>query len=246
MDVSMTSRMTTASLTVAYAKTATKSTDKATGKETRATSEAFELDISAEVTSGKATVDKIADGEKTDYNHTDAIKGLTDDQVKILEDGIAKSQALMIKTMTEQNMKLQGWLDDGIGKLNFSGTIIDAAEFALPAVATTPEEAEKAVADGGDWSIDAVATRIFGMASAIAGGDPERLKAMQDAVEAGCKQAGITWKDEMGEDEMPEITKKTHDEITSRFEKLMAELTAPKTDETNDESKTDAAPAEEA
>ena len=143
-------------------------------------------------------------------------------------------------------MKLQGWLDDGIGKLNFSGTIIDAAEFALPAVATTPEEAEKAVADGGDWSIDAVATRIFGMASAIAGGDPERLKAMQDAVEAGFKQAGITWKDEMGEDEMPEITKKTHDEITSRFEKLMAELTAPKTDETNDESKTDAAPAEEA
>ena len=69
------------------------------------------------------------------------------------------------------------------------------------------------------------------MASTIAGGDPEKLKAMQAAVEEGFKQAGIVWKDAIGDDEMPQITKDTHAEITKRFEELYAKLTNPNQDE---------------
>ena len=68
------------------------------------------------------------------------------------------------------------------------------------------------------------------MASAIAGGDPDKLKSMQDAVEKGFQQAGITWKDAMGEDDMPQITKDTHAEITKRFEELYNKLTNPTTE----------------
>jgi hypothetical protein len=178
-------------------------------------SEAYSVDISAAA-----------------KNHGDAVKGLTSEQIDVLKEGIAKSQELMIKTLTEQNAKLQGWLDEGIGTLNFDGIKIGADRFALPAVGTTPEEAAAAVAEGGNYSVDAVATRIFDLASAIAGNDPEKLKTMQAAVEEGFKQAGLTWKDATGKEDMPQITKDTHAEITKRFDDLYAKLTgAGKTEE---------------
>lgn len=131
---------------------------------------------------------------------------------------------LMINVLTGHNNQLQGYVNDGVGILNFGGTKIDASKFVLPSVGTTPEEAAAAIADGGAWSVNAVSDRIFGLASAIAGGDPEKLKAMQDAVEKGFQQAGVTWKDAMGEDKMPKITQDTHAEITRRFEEAYKKL----------------------
>lgn len=161
----------------------------------------------------------------------EAIKGLTAEQVDVLKAGIEQSQQLMIKTLTEQNARLQGWLDLGIGTLNFDGVKIGADRFALPAVGTTPEEAQAAISEGGAYSVDAVSSRIFDLASAIAGGDPEKLKTMQAAVEEGFKQAGLTWKDSTGQDDMPQITKDTHAEITKRFDELYAKLTGKTTGE---------------
>ncbi|MCR5440191.1 MAG: hypothetical protein K6F01_12280 [Selenomonas sp.] len=202
----------TAALSASYKKTTTSTTTDDAQKLTTTTSttEAFSLNItaSAEKASG-------------------ALKGMTTEQVDALKEGIQKSYQLMIKTMTEQNAKLQGWLDQGIGQLNFEGILFGTDKFALPPVGTTPEEAQAAISDGGDYSVDAVATRIFDMASTIAGGDPEKLKAMQAAVEEGFKQAGIVWKDEIGQDDMPQITKDTHVEINKRFEELFAKLAKP-------------------
>ena len=102
----------------------------------------------------------------------------------------------------------------------------------MPAVGTTPEDAAKAVADGGAYSIGSVADRIMDMATTIAGGDPQKLKAMQSAVEAGFKQAGITWKDSTGEDNMPKITQDTHAEITKRFDALYKQQSGTSEDKT--------------
>ena len=131
---------------------------------------------------------------------------------------------MMIQALTDSNDKLQGWLDEGVGILNFDGVQIDASRFAMPEVATNPEDAAKAVADGGDWSVDAVSTRIFDLATAIAGDDPEKLSAMRSAVEQGFKEAGLTWTNATGLQDMPEITQKTYDEIMSRFDKRTEEL----------------------
>ena len=215
MDVKTISSLSqqTAALTASYKKTTTTTTDAADQKTTSTITEAYSLDIStAAQTASTAT------------------KALSAEQVDVLKQGIEKSQQLMIQTLTQQNLKLQGWLDEGIGQLNFSGILIGTDKFALPAVGTTPEEAAKAVADGGDYSVDSVATRIMDMATSIAGGDPEKLKAMQSAVEAGFKQAGITWKDSMGEDSMPQITQDTHAEITKRFDSLYKQQTVATTD----------------
>ena len=217
MDVKTVSSLSqqTAALSASYKKTTTTTTDAANQKTTSTTTEAYSLDIStAAQTASTAT------------------KALSAEQVDVLKQGIEKSQQLMIQTLTQQNLKLQGWLDEGIGQLDFSGILVGTEKFALPAVGTTPEDAAKAVADGGDYSVDSVATRIMDMATTIAGGDPEKLKAMQAAVEEGFKQAGITWKDSMGEDSMPQITQDTHAEITKRFDSLYKQQTTAATDKT--------------
>ncbi|MBQ9377837.1 MAG: hypothetical protein IJU05_08575 [Schwartzia sp.] len=153
-------------------------------------------------------------------------KGLNADQVNALKSDIENSHALMIQTLTQHNAKLQGWLDDGIGKLNFAGINIEASRFALPSVGTTPEEAAAAIAEGGEWSVNAVADRIFGLASAIAGGDPDKLKEMQAAVAKGFQLAGIDFQQMTGKSGMPQITQDTHDEITRRFDELYKQLGA--------------------
>ena len=193
---------------------------------------AFELDISeaakqAQQTPAQATEDLSV--ENTDAQKT---KGLSAEQVDALKADLETQQQtmlnVMIQALTESNDKLQGWLNEGVGILNFDGVQIDAARFALPEVATNAEDAAKAIAPGGAWSVDAVATRIFDLASAIAGDDPEKLSAMRAAVEKGFEQAGMTWKDSTGQSKLPEISDQTYNEIMSRFDNRANELNGSK------------------
>ena len=182
---------------------------------------AYSVDISA---AGQQAAQEAEDADQTQAT----TKGLTSEQVDALKADIETSQQtmlnIMIQALQDTNDRLQGWLDDGVGVLNFGGVQIDAARFGMPEVATTPEDAAKAVADGGDWSVDAVSNRIFDLASAIAGNDPERLQQMRDAVEEGFKQAGVAWKDATGQSDMPEITSKTYESLMGKFDDRAKEL----------------------
>ena len=153
MDVKTLSQ-TKINLTVSekFSQSTTKGTSAAGENESTAESAAFSLEIT-----NTTAVESNSTGKLNDT------KGLTSEQVGILKDGIAASQALMIQVITKQNAKLQGYLDGLVGKLNFDGVLIDTSEFALPEVGTTPEEAQKAISEGGAYSISAVADRIFGM-----------------------------------------------------------------------------------
>lgn len=185
--------------------------------------EAYSVDISDAAKQAAAN----AEAETVD-DSAEKTKGLSADEVRYLQDSIQMNQQtmlnMMIQALTDSNDKLQGWLDEGVGILNFDGVQIDAARFGLPEVATNPEDAAKAVSDEGEWGVDAVATRIFDLASTIAGNDPEKLEKMRAAVEEGFNQAGITWSNATGLDSMPDITEKTYNEIMSRFDKRAEEL----------------------
>ena len=187
--------------------------------------DAFELNISDVA---KQAQQAKQDDLSVEDQGTKETKGLSAEQVDALKRDVETQEQtmlnIMIQALTESNDKLQGWLDDGIGILNFGGVNIDAARFALPEVATNPEDAAKAIAPGGAWSVDAVSTRVFDLASAIAGNDPERLAEMKAAVEEGFKQAGMEWNKITGQDNMPEISKQTYTEIMSRFDKRAEEL----------------------
>ena len=199
--------------------TATKETENQTSN----IGAAYELNISDQAKEAQQQSVNAVDDDSAKES-----KGLTADQVQYLKDSIAINQQtmlnMMIQALTDNNDKLQGWLDEGVGILNFDGVQIDASRFGLPEVATNPEDAAKAVSDDGDWGVNAVATRIFDLADAIAGGDPEKLATMRSAVEEGFNQAGIAWNNATGLDKMPDITEKTYNEIMSRFDKRAEEL----------------------
>ena len=211
----------------ANAKSSAQNSATQTQSESVKVGEAFELDISDAAKKAQQTPAQTEDFSVEDEGAKET-KGLSADQVKALEDDLETQQQaflnVMIQALTESNDKLQAWLDDGVGILNFGGVQIDAARFALPEVATNPEDAAKAIAPGGAWSVDAVSTRIFDLATAIAGNDPEKLSQMRAAVEEGFKQAGLVWKDATGQDNMPEISKETYNEIMSRFDARANEL----------------------
>ena len=188
---------------------------------------AFELEISDEAKQAQQATNA-QDDLSVEEQGTQSTKGLSADQVRYLEESMQMNEQtmlnMMIQALTDSNDKLQGWLDEGVGILNFDGVQIDAARFGLPEVATNPEDAAKAIGEGGEWSVDAVSTRIFDLATAIAGNDPEKLSAMRAAVEEGFKQAGLTWTNATGLQDMPEISKQTYNEIMSRFDARTNEL----------------------
>ena len=179
---------------------------------------AFDVKIS-DAAKKKAADAKAAEADEPAKNGK--TKGLTADEVKVLQADIDNSYNILIKTMTEQNAMLQAWQKDGVGFLNFDGRKVLTAQFALPDVATTPEEAAKAIADGGQWSVNAVADRIMNMATSIAGDDPKKLEAMRSAVQEGFKQAGLDFTKMTGKKDMPEITGKTSADSMGRFDKLV-------------------------
>lgn len=89
----------------------------------------------------------------------------------------------------------------------------------------TPEqsaEAAKAIAPGGEYSVDSVATRLLDMAKALSGGDKSKISLLRNAVEKGFKAAGI----DFGK-ELPSICKDTHDEVMKRFDDWENEGTKP-------------------
>ena len=60
-------------------------------------------------------------------------KGLSTEEVNALKEDLAAQEQtmlnIMIQALTDSNNKLQSWLDEGVGILNFDGVQIDAARF---------------------------------------------------------------------------------------------------------------------
>ena len=78
---------------------------------------------------------------------------------------------------------------------------------------TQRQQAVAAIAEGGAYSVDAVATRIMDMAKALAAGDDSKLETLRQAVQKGFEAAGAQWGDEL-----PGICQDTYTEVMKRFD----------------------------
>ncbi len=79
--------------------------------------------------------------------------------------------------------------------------------------AQTKAEAQQAISEDGYWGVKQTSQRIFDMAKALAGDDPEMMKKMQNAVEKGFEQATAAWGKEL-----PGICGETHTAINGMFD----------------------------
>jgi len=75
------------------------------------------------------------------------------------------------------------------------------------------EQAQKDIADDGYWGVKQTSDRLVSFAIALAGGDPSKADLMIDAVKKGFEEAERIWGGEL-----PEICKKTYDEVMKKLE----------------------------
>ena len=79
--------------------------------------------------------------------------------------------------------------------------------------AMTAQDATAAIADDGEWGVNAVATRIMDMAVALSGGDTQKASTLKAAMLKGFDEAGVAWGREL-----PDISQRTKAELLTRFD----------------------------
>ncbi len=79
--------------------------------------------------------------------------------------------------------------------------------------AMTADQASAAIADDGEWGVNAVATRIMDMAIALSGGDTEKAATLKTAMLKGFDEAGVAFGGKL-----PDISQRTKDELLTRFD----------------------------
>lgn len=154
---------------------------------------------------------------------------LTTEEIKSIKEEQENSKAELIKrfisdTINSQNKLLGKSTESGISEMPKETSdllikIFGTVENAYPPMATTQEGAKAAIAEGGAYSVNAVADRIMTMAKAIAGDDPDKIQQMRDAVGKGFSEAGVDFK-KATDSELPQISKDTFAEVMKRFDEL--------------------------
>ncbi len=79
----------------------------------------------------------------------------------------------------------------------------------------TKAQAQADIAEDGYWGVNQTSDRIIEFATALTGGDPDKIEEMREAFKKGYKQAEETWGGSL-----PEISQKTYDAVMEKFDKL--------------------------
>ena len=126
-----------------------------------------------------------------------------------LENQMNRFINMMTQTFQKQGMTEKTATDDSFWRMFSSGNLNVDLE--------TKQAAQEAISEDGYWGVKQTSERIFKMAQALAGDDPEKMQKMQDAVKRGYEAAGKAW----GGD-LPGIAGETIDAVNKMFEDYYA------------------------
>lgn len=154
------------------------------------------------------------------------LKKLTPEQIEDLKENEAKQKADMLRRMVQANFENQSnAYGMSVESQNLIKEIFGSIEEGIPPLAVDAVEAQKAVEEGGAYSVQAVADRIMKMAKALSGADPDKIGLLKEAVEKGFKQAGVDFKKLSGQ-KLPQICLDTYDEVMKQFDNWQKEYAA--------------------
>ena len=86
----------------------------------------------------------------------------------------------------------------------------------------TQAQAQADISEDGYWGVSQTSSRILDFASALTGGDPDKIEKMRDAFKKGYAQAEDTWGDKL-----PDISQKTYQAVMDGFDKLAKDAGLP-------------------
>ena len=79
----------------------------------------------------------------------------------------------------------------------------------------TVKQAQADIAEDGYWGVEQTSDRIVQYATALTGGDPDKLDSMIAAFEKGYAEAEKTWGDTL-----PELSQRTREAVMKKFQDL--------------------------
>lgn len=122
----------------------------------------------------------------------------------------AEAHAQQLQNIVQQLMTKQG---DTYNSANGIWSLLAGGNLKVDAA--TQAQAQKDISEDGYWGVKQTSDRIIDFATALTGGDPDKIEEMRDAFKKGYKQAEKTWGGEL-----PDISKQTYDAVMEKFDKL--------------------------
>jgi hypothetical protein len=151
-----------------------------------------------------STSETTASTAKTYTQNTDLVNKLKAD---------AEAHTQQLQNIVQQLMVKQG---QTYNTANDIWSFLASGNFTVDAA--TKAQAEEDISDDGYWGVEQTSDRIIDFATALTGGDPDKIEEMREAFKKGYKQAEKTWGGEL-----PDISQKTYDAVMEKFDKLAEE-----------------------
>lgn len=133
----------------------------------------------------------------------------------------ADAQVAQFKSLVEQLITKQSTT---YGQATDIWSFLAKGNFTVDAA--TKEQANKDIAEDGYWGVEKTSDRIVAFATALTGGDPDKIENMREAFKTAYKQAEKTWGGKL-----PDISKKTYDAVMKKFDDLSAKANGTTTAE---------------
>ena len=131
--------------------------------------------------------------------------------VKALKEEVEARQKQFLDLVTKTSSGQGEKIDVANGNMDDIWKKLAKGDFTVSEAAK--KQAQEEISDKGYWGVEQTSKRMFDYASALAGDDVDKMKAMQAAMEKGYKEATKAW----GKD-LPEISKKTLEATNKLFE----------------------------
>lgn len=125
----------------------------------------------------------------------------------------AEARTAQFRSLVEQLISKQG---KTLGEADSIWSFLASGDFTVD-----PEikaQAEKDIAEDGYWGVEQTSDRIIDFATALTGGDPDKIEDMREAFKQGYEKATETWGKEL-----PELSKKTYEAVMAKFDKMAEE-----------------------
>ena len=186
----------TSSIYTNYADTASKAAASADTKSSEAV-ESVVYDKGDTSSKATYTVNKMSQADRSAL--IDQLKADQEARMQSLTDLVSKTLGQQANTYGLAMGEEEFWRMFADGKV----TVTEAAK----------KQAQEDISEDGYWGVKQTSQRLFDFASALAGDDPDTMKAMQKAMHKGFGEAEKIWGKEM-----PEITGQTKEAADKLFE----------------------------
>lgn len=164
--------------------------------------EAPKTDSTSKAEDTGAVYEKSTSGKKTTYKQNTALVN----QLK----ADAEQRTNQLRSLVEKIMTKQG---QTIGTADDMWKFIAGGNFTVDA--ETKAQAQKDIAEDGYWGVEQTSDRIISFATALTGGDPDKIEEMRKAFEKGFGEATKSWGKTL-----PDISQRTYDAVMEKFDKM--------------------------